>query len=186
MNSYIKQLKESKKLIISIDKKEKFFEIKKPYIIAGPCSIESEKMILNFSKKLKKLGVSAIRAGAYKPATFPVRKKINGWQEGLKKEGLKHLLIVKKITKLPIVSEIMDQYQYDNLAEEAIDIIQVGTRNFQNYTLLDFLGGLKKPILLKRGTWATVDEILGAAERILSKGNKNVAICLRGVVGMPS
>jgi len=127
MNSYIKQLKESKKLIISIDKKEKFFEIKKPYIIAGPCSIESEKMILNFSKKLKKLGVSAIRAGAYKPATFPVRKKINGWQEGL-----------------------------------------------------------KKPILLKRGTWATVDEILGAAERILSKGNKNVAICLRGVVGMPS
>ena len=186
MNDYIQELKKSNKLILSIDKKNKFFKFKKPFIIAGPCSIESEKMIVNFSKKLKKIGVNAIRAGAYKPATFPVRKKINGWQEGLKKEGLKYLIEVKKITNLPIVSEIMDQYQYDNLAEDSIDIIQVGTRNFQNYTLLDFLGSLKKPILLKRGTWATIDEILGAAERILSKGNNEVAICLRGVVGMPS
>ncbi len=186
MNEYILELKKSKKLILSIDKKNKFFKFKKPYIIAGPCSIESEKMIINFSKKLKKIGVNAIRAGAYKPATFPVRKKINGWQEGLKKEGLKYLIEVKRITNLPIVSEIMDQYQYDNLAEDSIDIIQVGTRNFQNYTLLDFLGTLKKPVLLKRGTWATIDEILGAAERILAKGNNEVAICLRGVVGMPS
>ncbi len=186
MNEYILELKKSKKLILSIDKKNKFFKFKKPYIIAGPCSIESEEMIINFSKKLKKIGVNAIRAGAYKPATFPVRKKINGWQEGLKKEGLKYLIEVKRITNLPIVSEIMDQYQYDNLAEDSIDIIQVGTRNFQNYTLLDFLGTLKKPVLLKRGTWATIDEILGAAERILAKGNNEVAICLRGVVGMPS
>ncbi len=186
MNNYIRELKKSKKLILSINKKNNFFKFKKPYIIAGPCSIESEKMIINFAKKLKNAGVNAIRAGAYKPATFPVRKKINGWQEGLKKDGLRYLLEVKKITNLPIVSEIMDQNQYDNLADEAIDIIQVGTRNFQNYTLLDFLGSLNKPILLKRGTWATIDEILGASERILSKGNNKLAICLRGVVGMPS
>jgi len=185
MNEYILELKKSKKLILSIDKKNKFFKFKKPYIIAGPCSIESEEMIINFSKKLKKIGVNAIRAGAYKPATFPVRKKINGWQEGLKMKGLYYLAKAKKVTGLPIVSEIMDVREIEK-SLPFIDVIQVGTRNFQNYTLLDELGKLKTPILLKRGTWGTIDEILGASERILNKGNDKLMICLRGVVGMPS
>ena len=89
-------------------------------------------------------------------------------------------------TDLPIVSEIMDASQINELTMDCIDIVQVGTRNFQNYTLLDALGELDIPILLKRGTWGTIDEILGAVERILVGGNEKVAICLRGVVGAPS
>ena len=142
-------------------------------------------MIFKFSKKLITLGVDAIRAGAYKPCTFPIRKKTNGWQEGLKEEGIKILKKLKQHIDVPIVSEIMDPRHLDNI-HDSIDIIQVGTRNFQNYTLLDELGKIKKTILLKRGTWATIDEILGACERILNGGNNNVIICLRGVVGMPS
>jgi 3-deoxy-7-phosphoheptulonate synthase len=93
---------------------------------------------------------------------------------------------LKKESGLPIVSEIMDVSQINQLSMDTIDYIQVGTRNFQNYTLLDELGKLDKPILLKRGTWGTLDEILGACERILVGGNEKLAICLRGVVGMPS
>jgi 3-deoxy-7-phosphoheptulonate synthase len=85
-----------------------------------------------------------------------------------------------------MVSEIMDVKQITTLSMDAIDVIQVGTRNFQNYSLLDEFGKLDKPILLKRGTWGTLDEILGACERILDGGNDKLAICLRGVVGMPS
>ncbi len=191
-NNYINNLKKQNKLTISINPKNKFnFKIgnvllkKKPLIIAGPCSVESEEMILKFSIKLKKAGANAIRGGAYKPCTFPVRKKIKGWQEGLKMKGLYYLAKAKKVTGLPIVSEIMDVREIEK-SLPFIDVIQVGTRNFQNYTLLDELGKLKTPILLKRGTWGTIDEILGASERILNKGNDKLMICLRGVVGMPS
>jgi 3-deoxy-7-phosphoheptulonate synthase len=186
MNNYIRSLKKQNKLSLSIDKKNNFFNLKKPFIIAGPCSIESEEMLFNISKQLKKMGVQAIRAGAYKPCTFPVKKKINGWQEGLKKKGLEMLIKLKKNIELPIVSEILSIDQLDEIADEAIDIIQVGTRNFQNYPLLDELGKIDKPIILKRGTWGTIDEILGSAERILYGGNTNLMICLRGVIGMPS
>tara|TARA_B100001094_G_C17770778_1_gene594930 strand:- start:132 stop:653 length:522 start_codon:yes stop_codon:yes gene_type:complete len=86
---------------------------------------------------------------------------------------------------MPIVTEVMDARMIDEVGEIA-DVFQIGTRNFQNYTLLDELGKTNKPILLKRGTWGTIDEILGACERILVGGNDNIAICLRGVVGMPS
>ena len=193
-NSYINSLIDSDKLKISVDQSKHFgFNVKKLHvggsqksIIAGPCSIESEEMILDWSAKLKNCGVHAIRAGAYKPCTYPVRKDINGWKEGTKDRGLEALIKVKELTDLPIVSEIMDARQINELSMKAIDIIQVGTRNFQNYSLLDALGKLDKPILLKRGTWATLDEILGACERILEGGNNNLAICLRGVVGMPS
>jgi len=172
-NPFIKNLQKQKKLLISIDKKNKFnFKIgnkivgKEKIIFAGPCSVESRNMIINFSKKLKKLGIHGIRGGAYKPCTFPIRTEVNGWKEGIKFKGLQFLSEVREITGLPIVSELMDARQIQR-SLPFIDVIQVGTRNFQNYTLLDELGKIDKPVMLKRGTWGTIDEILGSAERIL-------------------
>tara|TARA_B100001057_G_C22849445_1_gene950370 strand:+ start:1143 stop:1967 length:825 start_codon:yes stop_codon:yes gene_type:complete len=185
MNAFIKNLKEQGKLDLVLDQNRWNFE-KAPFIISGPCSVESEEMIVDISLSLKELGVDALRGGAYKPCTFPVKESIGNWKEGLREDGLKFLISAREESGLPIVSELMDPRQINELSMDAIDIIQVGTRNFQNYSLLDELGKLDKIILLKRGTWATIDEILGAVERILSGGNQKVAICLRGVVGMPS
>ncbi len=185
MNDYIKTLVDADKLNISLEPGRWQFD-SKPYIISGPCSIESNGMIIDWAVKMKELGVDALRGGAYKPCTYPITKEVNGWKEGMQKEGLSALIDVKIKTGMTVVSEIMDASQINEFSMEAIDIIQVGTRNFQNYTLLDALGKLDKPILLKRGTWGTIDEILGACERIMVGGNEKVAICLRGVVGMPS
>jgi len=182
MNEYIKSLKNQGKLNISIDKTKTFnWKYEK---IAGPCSVEGPE-IVDIAKEIKSLGADAFRAGAYKPCTYPILKETNGWQEGLRREGLNLLRIVKNTTDMPIVTEVMDARMIDEVGEIA-DVFQIGTRNFQNYTLLDELGKTNKPILLKRGTWGTIDEILGACERILVGGNDNIAICLRGVVGMPS
>ena len=193
MNEYINKLIQDDKLSISVDKSKTFgFQLgdkwvgKDKVLISGPCSVESKEMIVDWSKELKEVGVDAIRAGAYKPCTYPIRKEINGWKEGMREEGLHAMLDAKSECGLPMVSEIMDVKQITNLSMDAIDVIQVGTRNFQNYSLLDEFGKLDKPILLKRGTWGTLDEILGACERILDGGNDKLAICLRGVVGMPS
>ena len=182
MNEYIKSLKYQDKLNISIDK-SKIFNWKYEKI-AGPCSVEGPD-IINIAKEIKKLGANAFRAGAYKPCTYPILKETNGWKEGLRKEGLKLLQQVKEETGMPIVTEVMDVSMIDEVGEVA-DVFQIGTRNFQNYTLLDALGKCDTPVLLKRGTWGTIDEILGACERILVGGNDNIAICLRGVVGMPN
>ena len=182
MNKFINSLKNEGKLKISIDKSLKFnWEHSK---IAGPCSVEGPS-IIEIAKKIKQCGATALRAGAYKPCTFPIKKEINGWKEGMKKKGIELLKEAKEESGLPVVTEIMDARLIDEVSEVA-DIFQVGTRNFQNYTLLDELGKIDIPILLKRGTWGTLDEILGACERILVGGNKNIAICLRGVIGMPS
>ena len=187
MNDYIKMLSEQDKLSISISPNRWRFE-ENPYIISGPCSVESEEMIVDWAHKMKRLGVNALRGGAYKPCTYPIMQEVgeNGWKEGLREDGLRFLKTAREESGLPIVSEIMDSNQITESTMECIDIVQVGTRNFQNYTLLDALGELDVPILLKRGTWGTIDEILGAVERILVRGNEKVAICLRGVVGMPS
>ena len=187
MNDYIKMLSEQDKLLISISRNRWRFE-ENPYIISGPCSVESEEMIVDWAQKMKRIGVNALRGGAYKPCTYPITKEIgnNGWKEGLREDGLRFLKTAREESGLPIVSEIMDSNQITESTMDCIDIVQVGTRNFQNYTLLDALGELDVPILLKRGTWGTIDEILGAVERILVHGNEKVAICLRGVVGMPS
>ena len=187
MNNYIEQLKKDGKLNLVLKKTQWQFN-KTPYIISGPCSVESEDMIVKWAHKLKSVGVDALRGGAYKPCTYPITKTVgdNGWKEGLREKGLKFLITAREETGLPIVSEIMDVRQIDTLSMEAIDMIQVGTRNFQNYTLLDELGKLDKNVLLKRGTWGTIDEILGAVERLLVGGKARVAICLRGVVGAPS
>ena len=145
-------------------------------------------MIVDWAMKMKEVGVNALRGGAYKPCTYPITEEVgdNGWKEGLREDGLGFLRTARQESGLPIVSEIMDAKQITDRTLECIDIVKVGTRNFQNYTLLDELGKLDIPILLKRGTWGTIDEILGAVERILVGGNEKVAICLRGVVGMPS
>ena len=193
MNKYINQLIQEDKLKLSVDKSKCFgFKLgdkwvgKDKVVISGPCSVESRDMIVNWSKELKDVGVDAVRAGAYKPCTYPIRKEVNGWKEGMREEGLSALIDVQTQTRLPVVSEIMDASQINEFSMTAINVIQVGTRNFQNYTLLDALGKLDKPVLLKRGTWGTLDEILGACERILEGGNDKLAICLRGVVGAPS
>jgi len=193
MNEYINKLIQDDKLSLSVDKSKTFgFQLgdkwvgKDKVLISGPCSVESRDMIVDWSKELKEVGVDAIRGGAYKPCTYPIRREVNGWKEGMREDGLKALIDAKSECGLPMVSEIMDLTQITTLAMDAIDVIQVGTRNFQNYSLLDEFGQLDKPILLKRGTWGTLDEILGACERILDGGNDKLAICLRGVVGAPS
>ncbi len=187
MNEYIKSLVGAKKLNISIQSDRWEFD-ENPYVISGPCSVESEEMIVDWAMKMKEAGVNALRGGAYKPCTYPITEEVgdNGWKEGLREDGLRFLKTARQESGLPIVSEIMDARQITDRTLESVDIVQVGTRNFQNYTLLDELGKLDIPILLKRGTWGTIDEILGAVERILVGGNEKVAICLRGVVGMPS
>lgn len=182
MNDYIKNLQSQDKLNISIDL-DLSFEWKH-FKIAGPCSVEGPD-IIEIANQIKSCGADALRAGAYKPCTYPILKEKNGWKEGLRKEGLELLKQAKIESGLPIVTEVMDPRMIDEVGSVA-DIFQIGTRNFQNYTLLDELGKCDIPILLKRGTWGTIDEILGACERILVGGNKKVAICLRGVVGMPS
>lgn len=191
-NNYLESLIKANKIKHTVDRNIKFgFEIgsktlgKDKVLIAGPCSVESKEMIENIAIDLKKIGVDALRGGAYKPCTYPVRDTVNGWKEGLKKKGLEYLQNSKNISNLPIVTEVMDSSQISLISEYA-DVFQVGTRNFQNYTLLDELGRQNKPVLLKRGTWGTLDEILGACERIIEGGNTKIAICLRGVVGMPS
>ena len=182
MNEYIKSLKNAGKLNISIDKTKQFnWKYDK---IAGPCSVEGPE-IIDIAKKIKSLGANAFRAGAYKPCTYPILKETNGWKEGLREEGLKLLHEVNQEVDIPIVTEVMDASMIPVVGAVA-DVFQIGTRNFQNYTLLDALGKTDKPVLLKRGTWGTIDEILGACERILVGGNNNIAICLRGVVGMPN
>ena len=188
VNKYIQSLVDDNKLDLSVryNNYDNLGFNKSPIVISGPCSVESEEMIVDWALKMKELGVDALRGGAYKPCTYPITKAIGNWKEGLREDGLRYLLTAKQESGLPIVSEIMDVNQINQLSMDTIDYIQVGTRNFQNYSLLDELGKLDKPILLKRGTWGTLDEILGACERILVGGNEKVAICLRGVVGMPS
>jgi 3-deoxy-7-phosphoheptulonate synthase len=155
-----------------------------PIYIAGPCSVENREMLLESASEVKSAGCDGFRGGAYKPCTYPVQDEINGWKEGMREIGLQLLQEAKMETNMPIVSEVMNANQL-KLAVDTIDIIQVGTRNFQNYSLLDELADQPKPVLLKRGTWGTVEEILGAAERLTAKGNNKIAICLRGVIGGP-
>ena len=169
MNEYIKSLKDQNKLNISIDK-TKTFDWKYTKI-AGPCSIEGDN-ISDIALKVQEAGANAFRAGAYKPCTYPILQETNGWKEGLREKGLELLYLVKNLTNMPIVTEVMDANMIDMVGEVA-DVFQVGTRNFQNYTLLDALGKTNKPVLLKRGTWGTIDEILGACERILVGGNNS-------------
>ncbi len=142
--------------------------------IAGSCSVESEEQIDGLMKALKNSKTNIFRAGAYKPRTSPYSF------DGLKDKGLSILKEKKEKYQFPIVSEILDKNQLP-LFIESVDIIQVGARNMQNFDLLDALGKIDKPILLKRGFGSTIEEWLLAAEHILSQGNKKVILCERGI-----
>ncbi len=142
-------------------------------LIAGPCSVESEEQIIGIAKEVKKSGATILRGGAFKPRTSPYSF------QGMAKDGLRLLLEAKKETGLPICTEIMDASQLPLF--EDIDILQVGARNMQNFSLLKELGKTKKPILLKRGMACTYTDLLMSAEYILAGGNPNVILCERGI-----
>ena len=142
-------------------------------VIAGPCSVESEEQLISIAQDVKKSGATCLRGGAFKPRTSPYSF------QGLENEGLRLLMEAKKETGLPIVTEIMSESQLDDFAD--VDVIQVGARNMQNFRLLKALGHSQKPILLKRGLSATIEEWLMSAEYVMAGGNENVILCERGV-----
>lgn len=142
-------------------------------IMAGPCSVESEEQVTEIAKRVKLSGTSILRGGAFKPRTSPYAF------QGLKAEGLDLLKAARKATGLPIVTEIMRVSHIDMF--ENVDIIQVGARNMQNFELLKELGKVNKPILLKRGLSATIEEWLMSAEYIMAAGNDQVILCERGI-----
>lgn len=143
-------------------------------VIAGPCSVEGKKEILEVAKTVKKSGAAALRGGAFKPRTSPYSF------QGLGEEGLKYLAAARKETGLPIVTEVMDTREVA-LVKKYADVMQIGARNMANFNLLKEVGQTKKPILLKRGPGSTVKELLMSAEYIMSEGNKNVILCERGI-----
>ena len=143
-------------------------------LIAGPCSVESQEQINFVAHEVKKSGAQFLRGGAFKPRTSPYAF------QGMGVEGLELLYNAGKENDIPIVSEIMD-ISYLDLFMEKVDIIQVGARNMQNFSMLKELGKTKKPILLKRGFAATIEEFLMSAEYIMSGGNPNVILCERGI-----
>jgi 3-deoxy-7-phosphoheptulonate synthase len=143
-------------------------------IMAGPCAIEDEEQLIQAAAAVKKAGARILRAGAFKPRTSPYSF------QGLEQQGLQFLNRVREKTGLLIVTEVMDQFTVEEVAECA-DIVQVGARNMQNYYLLRELGRIRKPVLLKRGLSATIEEWLMAAEYILSGGNYDVILCERGI-----
>jgi 3-deoxy-7-phosphoheptulonate synthase len=145
-------------------------------VIAGPCSVESEQQIVTAARAVRAAGATALRGGAFKPRSSPYAF------QGLGKQGLELLELARRETGLPVVTEAMDEAGA-NLVAEYADCIQIGARNMQNYSLLKHAGRAGKPILLKRGLSATIQELLLSAEYILAEGNPNVILCERGVRG---
>ncbi len=143
-------------------------------IMAGPCSVENEKLLVEIARQVKEAGATVLRGGAFKPRTSPYSF------QGLGEKGLKYLGQAKKETGLLVVTELMDTRDMA-LVEKYADIIQIGARNMQNFNLLKVVGQSKKPVLLKRGMSSTIKELLMSAEYILSEGNFNVILCERGI-----
>lgn len=143
-------------------------------VIAGPCSVESSEQVIQVAKSVKLGGASMLRGGAFKPRTSPYSF------QGLKELGLDYLKAAKEETGLPIVTEIMSADKIERFVED-VDLIQVGARNMQNFELLKELGKTRKPILLKRGLSATIEEWIMSAEYIMAGGNDNVILCERGI-----
>jgi 3-deoxy-7-phosphoheptulonate synthase len=144
------------------------------WIVAGPCSIENADMFLESARGVKAAGGHALRGGAFKPRTSPYSF------QGLRHEGLRILQAVRAETGLPIVSEVLSEADLDAVADVA-DVIQIGARNMQNFSLLSEVGQLRRPVLLKRGMSSTIEEWLLSAEYILSQGNYEVILCERGI-----
>jgi 3-deoxy-7-phosphoheptulonate synthase len=143
-------------------------------IVAGPCAVESERQAIDIGREVRDAGATLYRGGAYKPRTSPYSF------QGLGVEGLKILARVRAETGLPIITEVLDTETVEVVAEHA-DCLQVGARNMQNFSLLKRLGRIRKPVLLKRGMAATIEELLLSAEYLLAEGNYEVVLCERGV-----
>ncbi|HEV2178801.1 MAG TPA: 3-deoxy-7-phosphoheptulonate synthase [Gemmatimonadaceae bacterium] len=143
-------------------------------VIAGPCSVESEEQIITAARLVREAGATCLRGGAFKPRSSPYSF------QGLGRRGLELLALARQETGLAIVTEAMDEEGAELVAEYG-DVIQIGARNMQNYSLLRFVGRLDKPVLLKRGLAATIGELLMSAEYVLAAGNPNVILCERGV-----
>jgi 3-deoxy-7-phosphoheptulonate synthase len=143
-------------------------------VMAGPCSVESEEQLLETARAVKAAGATVLRGGAFKPRTSPYAF------QGLEEEGLKLLDLARQATGLPIVTEVVNPRDVELVARYA-DILQVGARNVQNFALLKLLGQQDKPVLLKRGMAATIQEFLMSAEYILAEGNRRVILCERGI-----
>lgn len=143
-------------------------------VMAGPCSVESEEQLMKTAKAVKESGAKILRGGAFKPRTAPYAF------QGLGRKGLELLAKARQQTGLPVVTEAL-HVQYLDLVADYADIIQIGSRNMQNFELLNEVGKLKKPILLKRGMSAKLEEFLLAAEYILNAGNPNIILCERGI-----
>jgi 3-deoxy-7-phosphoheptulonate synthase len=147
---------------------------RKIVVMAGPCSVESADQLLATARAVQGAGAVILRGGAFKPRTSPYSFR------GLKEEGLRMLADVKRETGLPIVTEAMDTRHLEAVCAHA-DMIQIGSRNMQNYTLLEEVGRLRVPVLLKRGLSATIEEFLFAAEYVASGGNERIVLCERGI-----
>ena len=143
-------------------------------VIAGPCAVEDLERTLNVARRAKAAGATALRGGAYKPRTSPYSF------QGLEQKGLEILAEVRRATGLPVVTEVLGAEHAEKVAAYA-DVLQVGARNMQNFLLLRAVGRTGKPVLLKRGFSATIEELLLAAEHVLKSGNPNVILCLRGI-----
>ena len=143
-------------------------------IIAGPCSVESEEQLSKTAIAVKELGAHILRGGAYKPRTSPYSF------QGLQDEGLKLLSWIRDEIDIPVVTEVMDPRKLELVCEHA-DILQIGSRNMHNTPLLNEVGKVRKPVLLKRGMSATIEEFLYAAEYIIKQGNDQVILCERGI-----
>ncbi len=143
-------------------------------VMAGPCSVESREQLMETARRVKAAGATVLRGGAFKPRTSPYAF------QGLGVEALRYLADAREETGLPVITEVMEPNQVDIVAEYA-DILQIGTRNMQNYSLLQAAGRVARPVMLKRGYGATIEEWLMAAEYIVSSGNPNVILCERGI-----
>ena len=143
-------------------------------VMAGPCAVENREQILETAVAVQSDGARILRAGAYKPRTTPYSFR------GLREEGLELLAWVRSQTGLPVVTEVMDTRQVEPVSEQA-DMLQIGSRNMHNYSLLDEVGLSNKPVLLKRGMSATIHEFVLSAEYILKQGNEQVVLCERGI-----
>ena len=146
----------------------------RPVVVGGPCAVEGEEQIVSTALFIKKCGADMLRGGAFKPRTGPHTF------QGMREEGLKLLALAGRESGLPIVTEVMSPDNVGLVAEYA-DLLQIGARNMQNFDLLREVGRIRKPVLLKRGMSATIEEFLAAAEYILAEGNENVILCERGI-----
>jgi len=167
--------------IVCDTSRKKFIKVKDvefgrgdPVIIAGPCAIESKEQIEEIALFAKECGASVLRGGAYKPRTSPYSF------QGLKEEGLRYLKNAGDTVNLPVISELLDVRDVDIICKY-VDIIQIGSRNMQNFSLLKEVGRLNIPVMLKRGMSSTIEEWLNAAEYIAAEGNRNIILCERGI-----